>query len=144
MVTKGGIHTVEIDGKHVHITNLDHVTLCSEWAKLRRELNDLYETNRQSKRGWRGLVLRLFGVTHPDKQSVTVIFNDADTKDYINTYDRLKEALTLLGYSDAAPVHHRSNLLHAIQQFAAQHNDTDLEARCEAEIVKIRASNTIK
>lgn len=139
MVTRGGIHTVEIDGKHVHITDLDHVTLCSEWAKLRKEVNDLYETNLQSKRGWRGLVLRLFGVTHPDKQSM--ISNGVDTKDYIKTYDRLKEALTLLGYSDADPVHHRSNLIHAIQQFAAQHNDTELEARCEAEIVKIRTNS---
>lgn len=82
------------------------------------DIEQPYKDNFTILARWANLaVLRLFGVTHPDKQSVTVIFNDADTKDYINTYDRLKEALTLLGYSDAAPVHHRSNLLHAIQQF---------------------------
>ncbi len=50
MVTRGGIHTVEIDGQHVHITDLDHITLCSEWAKLRREVNEvkIHESNIKS------------------------------------------------------------------------------------------------
>lgn len=74
-------------------------------------------------------------------QSFDYLYNtNHQSKSYVNTYDRLKEALTLLGYSDADQVHHKSNLIHAIQQFAAQHNDTELEARCEAEIVKIRAN----
>ncbi len=42
-----------------HITALDDVTLCNEWAKLKRENNRLYAANEKICSGWRGFVLRL-------------------------------------------------------------------------------------
>ena len=55
--------------------------------------------------------------------------------------DRLKHALTLLGYqTDQAP-HHRSNLIHAILAFAAMRGDTELERACDAELQSIKAAS---
>lgn len=36
--TAYGIHTVIVEGEAKHITALDDVTLCNEWAKLKRGL----------------------------------------------------------------------------------------------------------
>lgn len=63
----GGIHTVLIDGRHVHITELDHAALCEAWAKRQREINELYSVNKQANEGWRGVVLRLIGVVLPER-----------------------------------------------------------------------------
>ena len=43
--TAYGIHTVIVEGEAKHITALDDVTLCNEWAKLKRENNRLYAAN---------------------------------------------------------------------------------------------------
>ena len=63
-----GINTVRIDGEVKHILDLDEQTLCSEWSKLKRENNELYQINGQANSGWRGLILRLIGVVLPDKR----------------------------------------------------------------------------
>lgn len=65
-----GINTVLLNGEVKHITDLDQDSLCAEWAKRQREINELYETNRRANQGWRGLILRLIGVHLPDKQTV--------------------------------------------------------------------------
>ncbi len=52
-----------------HITELDDITLCLEWTKLREENNRLYEINNRANRGWRGFILRLIGVNLPDKRT---------------------------------------------------------------------------
>lgn len=62
MITGNGINTVTVNGKVKHITELDDITLCLEWTKLREENNRLYEINNQANRGWRGFILRLIGV----------------------------------------------------------------------------------
>ncbi|EBC5775825.1 hypothetical protein C4C84_16480 [Salmonella enterica] len=59
MITGNGINTVTVNGKVKHITELDDITLCLEWTKLREENNRLYEINNQANRGWRGFILRL-------------------------------------------------------------------------------------
>eukprot|EP01132_Coremiostelium_polycephalum_P011160 gene11160-13674_t len=64
-----GINTVTVNGKVKHITELDDITLCLEWTKLREENNRLYEINNQANRGWRGFILRLIGVNLPDKRT---------------------------------------------------------------------------
>ncbi|HBB1466762.1 TPA: hypothetical protein J0523_004790, partial [Escherichia coli] len=61
--TAYGIHTVIVEGEAKHITALDDVTLCNEWAKLKRENNRLYAANEKICSGWRGFVLRLLGIT---------------------------------------------------------------------------------
>ncbi|TEW38460.1 hypothetical protein E2113_20485 [Escherichia coli] len=43
MITGNGINTVTVNGKVKHITELDYITLCLEWTKLREENNRLYE-----------------------------------------------------------------------------------------------------
>lgn len=58
MITGNGINTVTVNGKVKHITELDDITLCLEWTKLREE-----------NRGWRGFILRLIGVNLPDKRT---------------------------------------------------------------------------
>ncbi|MBL4898750.1 MAG: hypothetical protein JKX76_03765 [Colwellia sp.] len=68
MVSGKGINTVHIDGKVIHITDLDSPTLCEQWSKRQRELNDLYEINTKANSGWKGLVLKLLGITLPDKK----------------------------------------------------------------------------
>ena len=35
MITGNGINTVTVNGKVKHITELDYITLCLEWTKLR-------------------------------------------------------------------------------------------------------------
>lgn len=35
MITGNGINTVTVNGKVKHITELDDITLCLEWTKLR-------------------------------------------------------------------------------------------------------------
>jgi hypothetical protein len=55
--------------------------------------------------------------------------------------ERLTKALVLLGYSEQAPPHHRTNLLHAIESFAVLNGDHTLEAECEAMIAEISRSN---
>ncbi len=52
MLTGNGINTVTVNGKVKHITELDDITLCLEWTKLREENNRLYEINNQANRGW--------------------------------------------------------------------------------------------
>lgn len=42
-ITGNGINTVTVNGKVKHITELDDITLCLEWTKLREENNRLYE-----------------------------------------------------------------------------------------------------
>ena len=37
MITGNGINTVTVNGKVKHITELDDITLCLEWTKLREE-----------------------------------------------------------------------------------------------------------
>lgn len=69
MSTGNGINTVTVNGKVKHITELDYITLCLEWTKLREENNRLYEINNQANRGWRGFILRLIGVNLPDKRT---------------------------------------------------------------------------
>ena len=54
---------------------------------------------------------------------------------------RLDQALSLLGYSESQPSHHRSNLLHAIEMFAALSHNEALEYACQARINVIRAEN---
>lgn len=39
MITGNGINTVTVNGKVKHITELDYITLCLEWTKLREENN---------------------------------------------------------------------------------------------------------
>lgn len=53
--------------------------------------------------------------------------------------NRLIEALALLGYENAKQLHFRSNLISAIEVFAALHGDKELESACEKEIADIRA-----
>ncbi len=70
MLTGNGINTVTVNGKVKHITELDDITLCLEWTKLREENNRLYEINNPgANRGWRGFILRLIGVNLPDKRT---------------------------------------------------------------------------
>lgn len=63
-----GINTVRLNGEVRHILDLDEQSLCSEWSKLKRENNELYQINRRANQGWRGLILRLIGVVLPDKR----------------------------------------------------------------------------
>lgn len=51
MITGNGINTVTVNGKVKHITELDYITLCLEWTKLREENNRLYEINNKANRG---------------------------------------------------------------------------------------------
>lgn len=50
-----GINTVNLNGEVKHITELDDLSLCNEWTKIKEENNHLYEINREANRGWRGL-----------------------------------------------------------------------------------------
>ncbi|MFP1529434.1 hypothetical protein ACLB1R_35165 [Escherichia coli] len=50
--TAYGIHTVIVEGEAKHITALDDVTLCNEWAKLKRENNRLYAANGRKNLLW--------------------------------------------------------------------------------------------
>lgn len=70
METKGGINTIQINGQHVHIIDLDEQTLCAEWAKRQREINELYSINAKANEGWRGMLLKLMGIHLPDKNVI--------------------------------------------------------------------------
>ncbi|EOY9795773.1 hypothetical protein ACQGY9_004063, partial [Escherichia coli] len=52
---------------------LDDVTLCNEWAKLKRENNRLYAANEKICSGWRGFVLRLLGITLSCRKPVILL-----------------------------------------------------------------------
>lgn len=69
-MTGNGHNTVRIGDEVKHITELDAMTLTSEWLKLKTENADLYAYHRKVNRGWRGFVLRLIGVHLPDKERV--------------------------------------------------------------------------
>jgi hypothetical protein len=74
-----GINTVEIDGKVVHITDLEPNALCEQWSKRQRELNDLYKINFDLNNSWKGWVLRLLGINLPDKKGIWIM--GIDSKD---------------------------------------------------------------
>ncbi|EBE2365199.1 hypothetical protein DHU27_22920 [Salmonella enterica] len=61
-----GANTVIIDGQLKHITDLDPVTLCFEWTKLKNENKELYRCIKEANSGWRGLILRIIGIRLPD------------------------------------------------------------------------------
>lgn len=67
---RGGINTVLVDDEYIHITDLDHEQLCTEWAKRQRELKDLYAINSKINKswfGWKVVLLRLLGVSLQDR-----------------------------------------------------------------------------
>lgn len=66
-MTGTGINTVCINGEVKHITELDALTLCNEWTKLKNEYAALYSYHREVNQGWRGFIMRLMGVTLADK-----------------------------------------------------------------------------
>ncbi|ENG8827659.1 hypothetical protein ABVL22_004264 [Salmonella enterica] len=67
-----GINTVHINGKIIHITDLDPLTLCNEWSKLKNENRALYCYNQQINKGWRGLILRFIGIHLSDKRKIVI------------------------------------------------------------------------
>lgn len=75
--TGNGINTVHLNGEVKHITELDDLTLCNEWSKLIREINELYNINKAINAGWRGFILRLIGVSLPDRKNVFIKGIDA-------------------------------------------------------------------
>lgn len=77
MITGNGINTVTVNGKVKHITELDYITLCLEWTKLREENNRLYEINNKANRGWRGFILRLIGVNRKRLVRTVLIFTES-------------------------------------------------------------------
>ncbi len=80
--TAYGIHTVIVEGEAKHITALDDVTLCNEWAKLKRENNRLYAANEKICSGWRGFVLRLLGITLSCRKPVILLGVSLDIENY--------------------------------------------------------------
>lgn len=64
-MTGKGINTVHVGDEVKHITELDASTLKAENAAL-------YSYNRQVNQGWRGFILRLMGITLPDKKQITL------------------------------------------------------------------------
>ncbi|EJW9057451.1 hypothetical protein OC180_004404 [Salmonella enterica] len=77
MSTGRGINTVIVNDEVKHITDLDDVTLCQEWSKLKREIADLYLINKKANSGWKGFVLRLLGINLPDKSGVLLLGKNA-------------------------------------------------------------------
>lgn len=71
-MTGAGINTVRVDDEVKHITELDALTLNREWSKLKAENVALYSYNRKVNQGWRGFILRLMGITLPDKKQITL------------------------------------------------------------------------
>ncbi|OAT35712.1 hypothetical protein M988_4409 [Hafnia paralvei ATCC 29927] len=67
-----GINTVRINGEVKHITELDPVTLCLEWTKLKNENKELYRCIDEANSGWRGFILRLMGVRLPDGKTLSI------------------------------------------------------------------------
>ncbi|CAH0300249.1 hypothetical protein SRABI13_04361 [Erwinia aphidicola] len=69
MKTGNGINTVSVNGKLKHITELDDLTLCNEWLKLKKDNDQLYEFNREVSKGWRGFILKIIGINLPKKEA---------------------------------------------------------------------------
>lgn len=67
-----GINTVRINGEVKHITELDPVTLCLEWTKLKNENKELYRCIDEANSGWRGFILRMIGVHLPDGKVICI------------------------------------------------------------------------
>ncbi|WP_312629539.1 hypothetical protein [Scandinavium sp.] len=67
-----GINTARINGEIIHITDLDPLTLCDEWSKLKKENDDLYSYNRKVNQSWKGFILRLIGIHLTDKNRITI------------------------------------------------------------------------
>lgn len=65
-----GINTVVINGQVRHITDLDPLTLISQWSNLIEEQRSLYAANKTASSGWRGFLLRLLGINLPQKPGV--------------------------------------------------------------------------
>ncbi|RKT89347.1 hypothetical protein BJ925_0325 [Rahnella aquatilis] len=72
MKTGNGINTVCINGEVKHITELDELTLCNEWSKLKNENSKLYEINSEANKSWRGFILKIIGIKLPDKSTVFI------------------------------------------------------------------------
>ena len=51
---------------------------------------------------------------------------------------KLEQALELLGYENAKELHHKSNLIHAIELFAGVTDNPILESDCQLKIQHIR------
>lgn len=73
MISRGGIHTVTIDGEHVDVAELDAPTLRRVWADKQREVNELYRIMDKVAEGSRGRILRLLGIQLPTKRGRFVI-----------------------------------------------------------------------
>jgi hypothetical protein len=58
----------------------------------------------------------------------------------ISMTTRLSEALALLGYEKVDELMFKSNLVHAILNFAEWQQDDDLESLCRQEIAKLRTA----
>jgi hypothetical protein len=67
-----GINTLWINGEIKHIFELDELTLQAEWAKLKKEIDDLYQINAIANSGWRGIILRFLGISLPDKRTIFI------------------------------------------------------------------------
>lgn len=65
-----GANTVIIHSEVKHITELDALTLCFEWSKLKKENKELYRINQEANNGWRGLILKLIGIYLPDGERI--------------------------------------------------------------------------
>ena len=72
MSTVGGINTVLVDGKYIHITDLSQQQLCEAWSKQQRELKELYRINADANQGWRGFILSLLGIYLPDRKVINL------------------------------------------------------------------------
>tara|TARA_R110002033_G_scaffold135713_2_gene175252 strand:- start:17415 stop:17723 length:309 start_codon:yes stop_codon:yes gene_type:complete len=77
MTSGGGINTVEINGKVIHITDLEPALLCEQWSKKQHELEELYETNFGINNSWKGWVLKLLGINLPDKKGIWIMGVDS-------------------------------------------------------------------
>jgi hypothetical protein len=53
---------------------------------------------------------------------------------------RLSEVLELLRYEQVVELHIRSNLIHAVLDFAELQQDEELESQCRQEIAKLRTA----
>ncbi|MFN1149547.1 hypothetical protein [Serratia liquefaciens] len=53
---------------------------------------------------------------------------------------RLREVLVLLGYEQVTELNIRSNLIHAILEFAEMQQDEEMKSQCRQEIAKLRTA----
>lgn len=79
MLINRGINTVVIQNEVRHITDLDSLTLISEWSKLIDEQKSLYAANKKASSGWRGLLLRALGINLPQKPGAVRMLAGANT-----------------------------------------------------------------